>query len=443
MRRIALISEYASPLTGLGGADAGSQNVYVGQVARRLAERGWQMDVFTRRDRPDQPEVVPLAPHAHVFYVPAGPTAPVPREKLLPFMGEFTNFVLRRCRAQGGYDLLHANFFLSALVATEVRRALRIPFVVTFHALGRVRRLHHGAADGFPPERLVIEDKAIAEAEYILAESPQDVEDLVHLYRADRSRLRIVPCGFDPDELAPAAKSGARKALGLDPDEQLILQLGRLVPHKGVDNVIRAQALLRREYGVRARLLVVGGESPEPDPVQTPEIGRLQQIAAEEGVTDAVTFVGRRGRDELRLYYGAADVFVTTPWYAPFGITPVEAMGCGRPVVGSDVGGIKATVRDGHTGFLVPPRDPAALAERLAQLLRDPRLLRSFGSNALRRARTWYTWGKVAGLVAAAYEEVLAALPVRRGSRPLSATASPIARPRIAEAAAPRLTTRS
>src|SRR5262245_46869110 len=135
-------------------------------------------------------------------------------------------------------------------------------------------------------------------------------------------------------------------------------------------------------------LLVVGGESREPDPAATPEIGRLRRVAAEEGVAGAVTFVGSRRRDELRLYYAAADVFVTTPWYEPFGITPVEAMACGRPVVGAAVGGIKATVRDGETGFLVPPKDPAALAERLARLLRAgaaPRL-RPAGAAARRVA---------------------------------------------------------
>src|SRR5262249_58509935 len=135
-------------------------------------------------------------------------------------------------------------------------------------------------------------------------------------------------------------------------------QLGRMVPRKGVDNVICGVARLRRGHGAPARLLVVGGESRQPDPAATPEIGRLMQVAAEEGVAEAVTFVGSRGRAELRDYYLAADVFVTTPWYEPFGITPVEAMACGTPVVGAAVGGIRSTVVDGQTGFLVPPRDP-------------------------------------------------------------------------------------
>ena len=150
----------------------------------------------------------------------------------------------------------------------------------------------------------------------------------------------------------------------------------------------------------------MGGESEDPDPRITPEIGRLRAVAESEGVADAVTFVGSRGRDALRYYYGAADVFVTTPWYEPFGITPVEAMACGTPVVGAAVGGIKSTVVDGETGYLVPPDDPDALADRLARLYRQPELLRLFGRQAARRANEMYTWERVSREVEGFYGRV-------------------------------------
>jgi glycosyltransferase involved in cell wall biosynthesis len=162
-------------------------------------------------------------------------------------------------------------------------------------------------------------------------------------------------------------------------DEFIVLQLGRMVPRKGVDNVIRAIAQL--DPAVPARLLVVGGESAEPDERATPEIGRLRRVARECGVGDKVTFLGHRQRDELRAYYAACDVFVTTPWYEPFGITPLEAMACGRPVIGSTVGGIQYSVVHGVTGFLVPPHDPAALAAGLATLHGNPALANARGAH--------------------------------------------------------------
>jgi D-inositol-3-phosphate glycosyltransferase len=407
-RRLLWISEHASPLAVLGGVDSGGQNVYVDQIARELALAGHEVDILTRRDRDNMPASVELAPGVRVIHVPAGPAAAVCKEQLLPFMNQFADFAIGYLRRRKhAYDLVHANFFMSALVATEIKRALGIPFVVTFHALGRVRRLHQGGADTFPDERLVIEDRAVAEADRIIAECPQDKQDLVKLYEADPWKIATIPCGYSATEFSPIPKVEARTALGLPTDEPIILQLGRMVPRKGVDNVIRGLACLRRLHGISARLLVVGGDSREPDRTVTPEIGRLQAIAAAEGVGDAVTFVGSRGRSELRAYYGAADVFVSTPWYEPFGITPVEAMACGTPVIGSAVGGIKSTVVDGRTGYLVQPEDPAGLADRLADLLRNPARARAFGRRAVRQANALYTWHGVSKSISKLYDEVL------------------------------------
>jgi glycosyltransferase involved in cell wall biosynthesis len=342
----------------------------------------------------------------------------VRKEELLPFMGEFAAFSLRYLRRRGGdHDLINENLLISELVAVEIKAAAGTPFVVTFHALGRVRKLHQGGQDAFPAERLAIEDRAVEEADRIIAECPQDERDLNRLYRADPSRIATIPCGFSPSEFGPDDKRRARAALGLPPEGPVILQLGRMVPRKGVDNVIRAVARPRKGRGVPALLLVVGGESCEPDPAITPELGRLRAIAEDEGVADAVSFVGGRSRHELRDYYGAADVFVSTPWYEPFGITPVEAMACGTPVVGSAVGGIKTTVVDGETGYLVRPDDPDALASRLADLLLDPARRRAFGRRAVRRANALYTWGRVAESIAAVYDDALDVRRNRRASR--------------------------
>jgi D-inositol-3-phosphate glycosyltransferase len=415
MKRIAMISEHASPLAMLGGVDAGGQNVYVGQLARHLASIGYEVDVITRRDSPLLPETAEWVRGVRIVHVPAGPPEVVRKEDLLPHMEEFTANVLRLARRQRrGYALAHANFWMSGLVAADVKQATGLPFVVTFHALGRVRRAFQRAADEFPDSRFAIEDRIVAEADQIIAECPQEEEDLIRYYNADPARITIVPGGFDPTEFWPISKALARVSLGLDPDEPVILQLGRLVPRKGVDTVVRGFARLRRDHGVNARLLIVGGDSNDPDPSVTPEIGRLRGVARDEGVEDAVLFVGRRGREVLKYYYSAADVFVTTPWYEPFGITPLEAMACGTLVVGANVGGIKFTVRDGETGYLVPPDEPAAIAERIAHLYRHPRLMNVFRRQAIKRANDLFTWEHVANGVATVYEDVLIAGDPRR-----------------------------
>jgi D-inositol-3-phosphate glycosyltransferase len=407
MRKIALISEHASPLAQIGSTDSGGQNVYVAQLAKQLARLGYLVDVFTRRDSESLEQVVEWSPGIRVVHVPAGPAHFIPKEAMLPHMEQFGRFVIRFARRQKiPYDLVHANFFMSGMVAQQIKRKLGIPFVMTFHALGRVRRLSQGQADGFPDIRFAIEESLMQDADRIVAECLQDQHDMEQLYGAPSERIDIVPCGFDPDEFWPVTVD-ARQQLGLDRDEFIILQLGRMVPRKGVDNVIRALSILQRQYQVQARLLVVGGNAEQPDPVTTPELGRLMALAQSLGIEQSITFTGQRQRDQLRYYYSAANVFVTTPWYEPFGITPVEAMACGTPVVGTAVGGIKTTVVDGETGYLVPPSDPDALAERLAWLHQHPQVAQRMGWAGMRRAYQHFTWRNVATQLANVYENAI------------------------------------
>jgi len=403
----------------LGGVDCGGQNLYVGQVAKALAGLGYDVDVFTRRDSELLPETAEWVDGVRIVHVPAGPPRFVRKEELFPYMAAFTDYVVRFCKCQRkAYDMIHANFWMSGLVAADIKRLLGTPFVITFHALGRVRRQHQRQADEFPDDRFAVEDRIVAEADHLIAEAPQDEEDLIRLYNADPAKITIVPCGFDPSELWPISKPIARLSLGLRPDERVILHVGRMVPRKGIDTVIRGFAALVRRQQAPARLLIVGGESDDPDPAVTPEIGRLRRIAVDEGVNEHITFVGRRGRDQLKYYYSAADIFVTTPWYEPFGITPLEAMACGTPVIGSNVGGIKFTVRDSETGYLVPPKDPEALADKLAHLYAHPKLLGVLGRQAVQRVNDLFTWHKIANGLAALYEQVLMASQPERATEP-------------------------
>jgi D-inositol-3-phosphate glycosyltransferase len=413
--RIALISEHASPLATLGGVDAGGQNIYVLNVAKCLARSGHHVDVLTRRDDATRAAAVDVCPGMRVLHLPAGPAAFVPKERLLRHMPAFAKAAEELLQNSVRYDVIHANFFMSGLVGLRLKEIFGVPLAMTFHALGLVRREHQGSDDTFPPMRVDIERCIVRNADRLIAECPQDELDLQRLYGARSSRIATVPCGVDLDEFSPGCKAQARRELGLADDEFVVLQLGRMVRRKGVDNVIRALALLGPE--VNARLLVVGGESAQPDPQATPEIGRLLALAEACGVADRVTFTGQRQRHELGACYRAADVFVTTPWYEPFGITPLEAMASGTPVVGSAVGGIKHSVLDGITGFLVPPHEPAPLAERLRQLHAHPWLGQAMGRSGVRRVRALFTWERVADDLADVYHEIRIPQRARAASR--------------------------
>ena len=412
LTRIAFLSEHASPLASLGGADAGGQNVYVSELSSNLARRGYAVDVFTRRDNPHTPEVVDWQPGVRVIHLKAGPMRPRPKDELWPFMPAFCNSLQHFMeRDETHYDLIHGNFWMSGWVATEMRRRLGIPVVQIFHAMGKTKRRHQRKVDTSPGDRIKIELGIIREADKIIAQCPNERDELVDDYGADPARIALVPSAVNTNVFTPVARDEARRRTGLETERQIIVYVGRMLPRKDIRNIVRALALLARgnEHGQDAPLLlVVGGESEKPDPLDTPEVGELQKLAAELGVLDRVHFTGKRQPEALRDYYSAADVAVTTPWYEPFGLTPLEAMACGRPVIGSAVGGITYTIQDGKTGFLVPPRDPEALAARLQHLLSQPDLCRRMGLAARRRVEKEFSWPIVAMRTGALYEQLLA-----------------------------------
>jgi glycosyltransferase involved in cell wall biosynthesis len=409
--RIVLISEHASPLAALGGADAGGQNVYVAETARLLAERGHEVEVFTRRTDGAARETVVLGPRLRVVHVTAGPARDIPKERLFAYMPRFSDELAAYLSRTGLPDVVHAHFWMSGMVASEMKRLFGVPFVITFHALGRVRRIHQGASDGFPQQRGAIEQELMDDAARIVAECPQDVEDMASLYQADPAKLVQVPCGFDCRQMGPVDRAEARRRLVIPPGTRVVLQLGRMVPRKGVDDAIRGFARATAGSADPAVLLVVGGSKPDSSVTEDGEGARLLSVARDEGAEDRVRFLGARTRDELRYLYSAADVFISVPWYEPFGITPVEAMACGVPVIGARVGGVKHTVVHGQTGLLVEPKDPDGVARALRALLGDEPLRQRMGRAGLERARGLFTWERVTESLEAIYRSMLPAAP--------------------------------
>ncbi len=412
-RRIAFLSEHASPLALRGSADAGGQNVYVDEVSRGLGRLGYAVDVFTRRDEVDLPEIVESAPGVRIVNLPAGPPRFLPKDDLWPLMPAFRD-AFGRFAPRGGrrYDLFHGNFWMSGWVATELRRALGLPVVQIFHAMGKTKQRHQGAADTSPGDRIATELAVVRAADRLIAQCPSERAELVDDYGADPGKVAVIPSAVNTALFHPVERDEARRRIGLDlaPGAPVVVYVGRMLPRKDVRNVVRAVALLERDRPAGAQpvtLLLVGGETAGPDPAVSPEIGELQRLAAELGIAGRVRFTGKRQPDVLRDYYSAGDVVVTTPWYEPFGLTPLEGMACARPVIGSAVGGITFTIVDGQTGFLVPPRDPAALAARLAQLLADAGLRARLGRAARARVEREFGWDTVAARTADLYEELL------------------------------------
>ena len=413
-RRVAMISEHASPVALLGGVDAGGQNVYVDAVSRGLANHGYETDVFTVASDPSLPETIAWAPGVRVVNVPVGATGPLPKDALWSHMPAFRNAIACfAARESARYDLLHGNFWMSGWVSAELAARWGITAVQIFHATGITKAREQGAADTSPDGRVEVEKGVVRTVDRLIAQCPAERDELLADYGARPDQVALIPSAVDVDRYRPVARDAARQTLGLDPAAEIVAYVGRVIPRKDVRNIVQALALLRgRRLASDATslptLLVVGGETEEPDPAATPELAVLRELASSLGVAEQVRFIGRKQPDELRFWYSAADVAVTTPWYEPFGLTPLEAMACGVPVIGSRVGGIAFTVADGETGFLVPPRDPEALCARLDRLLGAPALRARMGQAGRARVLRAFTWTEVAARTAALYDELLA-----------------------------------
>jgi glycosyltransferase involved in cell wall biosynthesis len=392
--RIALVSEHANPLAAIGGVDAGGQNVHVAALAGGLVERGHDVTVFSRRDTTSVPVRV-RAPEGYVVeHVPAGPPSDVPKDELLQYMPAFGDYLAQRWRAEP-YDVVHAHFWMSGLAAVRAARTAGVPVLQTFHALGTVKKRHQGAQDTSPPTRLALERSLCRSVDHVIATCSDEVTEL-RAMGLPEDRATVIPCGVDTDAFRPLPVTHG--------DRPVLLVIGRIVERKGVGNVIEALAKLP---GVE---LMIGG-GPTPDLLDTdPDIARLRRLAEHHAVADRVRFLGSVGRADVPALMSRADVVVAVPWYEPFGIVPVEAMACGRPVVGSAVGGLLDTIVPGVTGELVRPRRPDLLAPVLRDLLADPGRRAAYGRAGRARAVDTYQWRQVVAETESVYAAVASRL---------------------------------
>jgi glycosyltransferase involved in cell wall biosynthesis len=383
--RIAMVSEHASPLAALGGVDSGGQNVHVAALASHLVRRGHEVTVFTRRDDPDSPWRVTVEPGYQVEHIPAGPPTDVPKDSLPRYMPDFARHLAGRWSRER-YDVVHTHFWMSGLAGLAAAESSGTPVVHTFHALGTVKQRHQGTADTSPPDRIDLERRICLRADHIIATCTDEVNELTAMGMPEH-HATVIPCGVDTDLFRPAPPNGSGSA---SREPKRLLMVGRLVPRKGGAEVVRSLARVPD-----AELLIAGG--PLADALcADPEVRRLRGIAEANGTADRVRFLGRVTHVRMPDLFRSADAVVSVPWYEPFGIVPLEAMACGRPVVGSAVGGMLDTILPGITGDLVRPRDPEQLALVLRHLLADGGRRAAYGRAGVRRAHGTYHWARIA-----------------------------------------------
>ncbi|MGC4110536.1 MAG: D-inositol-3-phosphate glycosyltransferase [Nocardioides sp.] len=406
-----MISVHTSPLDQPGTGDAGGMNVYVVELARRLAAAGIEVDIFTRATSSRLESVVETSPGITVRNVHAGPFEGLSKGELPGQLCVFAREVLRTEAGLplGHYDMVHSHYWLSGQVGALARDRWGVPLVHTMHTMAKVK--NDAMATGDTPEpaaRIIGEEQVVEAADMLIASTDLEAKQLVNLYDADPGRVEVVHPGVDLSVFRPRDASAAREHLGLPADALVVLFAGRLQPLKAPDVLLRAvAALLRQRPELRDRLVVpvVGG--PSGTGLEHPEA--LADLAAELGISDVVRFVPPVAPAELAIWDAAATVVAVPSYNESFGLVAAEAQATGTPVVAAAVGGLTTVVADGESGLLLDTHEPDDWAHALGRVLLDDALRARLAEGARARAGA-FSWEHTAERTLDVYERARAAL---------------------------------
>src|SRR5258708_2680073 len=415
VRRIAMLSVHTSRLAVLGGKKTGGMNVYVRELSRELGRRGIKVDVFTRSQNPCIPHINDsLGENARIIHIPTGPEVPLDPDEVYQYLPEFTENVLAFVAKEAcGYDLIYSHYWLSGLAAHEFRAAWGIPVAQIFHTLGMMKdRIAYEPAEHPATLRAFSEADIMSWADRLIVATPAERAQMLWLYRADRQKIEVVPPGVDVTRFRPIPSEIAKQVIGLAPEQRMLLFVGRIEPLKGVDTIFEAMALLKRDAPQlldKLSISIIGGD-PDSTDDDNKEMERLKMLRAELGLSELVVFLGAKDQDTLNYYYSASEALIMPSDYESFGMVALEAMASGTPVIASEVGGLAYLVRDGYTGYLVPVREPQALAEKIRIILEQPEERQRLGQNAHEYAQE-YAWPRITDRLLEIFESMM---PLKR-----------------------------
>ncbi len=400
-RRVAVLSIHTSPLDQPGTGDAGGMNVYIVETARRLAESGVEVEIFTRGTSSSLPPTVEMAPGVTVRHITAGPFEGLLKQDLPGQLCAVTAGVMRAeaARPEGWFDLIHSHYWLSGQVGWLASERWNVPLVHSMHTMAKVK--NRDLAEGDAPEptmRLIGEEQVVAASDRLIANTDDEAHELVDLYGADPHRVDVVHPGVDLDLFSPGDVAGARRRRGLAEDAVVLLFVGRIQPLKAPDVLVRAAAeMVARDPSLRRRLVVVVCGGPSGSGLSQPTA--LIDLARELGIADLVRFEPPSDRATLVDWYRAADVAVVPSHSESFGLVAVEAQACGTPVVAAAVGGLRTAVADHVSGLLVHGHDPRDFATAITSITAQPRLRGELSAGAHMHAAAFGWSSTTAGLL--------------------------------------------
>jgi len=409
-----MVSYHTCPLASEEGKETGGMNVYVLELAKQLARLGHFVDVFTRSSAPENPPIVHVSERFRVMHIVAGPQGSLQKKSLTQYIPEFIGRVNLFCRSELlQYDILHCHYYMSGIAGIELQKTLsppdkKLPIFLTFHTLALMKNLvARGELETEDHSRIDAELELVKAATMIIAPSESDASYLEYLYEAEPSHITVIPPGVDTEVFRPVAKADARKVVGAKIDEKIVMFVGRIEPLKGIDMLMYAIKVVNRdEPDLPLKLYIVGGDISQNISMWSAELKKLEKLRKLLRIPDVVKFVGQKPQHELVNYYNAADVVVMPSHYESFGMTALEAMTCGVPVITTNVAGISSLIDERKNALLTSVNNPLLLASQIEYLLTNPKTHAEI-SLELKKKVTTLDWKYVAEQIVAAYTSCL------------------------------------
>lgn len=400
-KRIAVLSIHTSPLDQPGTGDAGGMNVYVVETAKRLAEAGTAVEIFTRAKSSDLPPVVELAPGVLVRHITAGPFEGLLKADLPGQLCAVTAGVMRveAAHPEGWFDVIHSHYWLSGQVGWLASERWGVPLVHSMHTMAKVKNIDLAAGDTPEPRiRVIGEEQVVAASARLIANTGDEALQLVDLYGADPMAVDVVHPGVDLEQFTPGDTAAARRRFGIPSDAIVLLFVGRIQPLKAPDILLRAAAMMvAQDPALRSRLVVTVCGGPSGTGLEHPT--SLVDLARDLGIDDIVRFEPPGDRDMLADWYRAADIAVVPSYSESFGLVAVEAQACGTPVVAAAVGGLRTAVADNVSGLLIQGHDPRDYASALSSLISAPSRRAELAAGARMHAASFGWSATTAGLI--------------------------------------------
>jgi mannosylfructose-phosphate synthase len=413
--RIAMVSThgYVAASPPLGAADTGGQVVYVLELARKLALLGYEIDIWTRRFEA-QPEIEFVGHHVRIIRMPCGGDRFLPKEYLCDHLAEWNEHALRFIAHHGlRYRFINSHYWDAGLAAQHLSTALGVPHIHTPHSLGRWKQRQMQA--DFPESagdferrynftrRILEERRLYAASDLVIATTSPQRDFIVSEYGAPPENVCMIPPGYDEDRFFPVSetsRAAIRQRLGFT--GSVIFALGRLARNKGYDLLIDAFPLVAARIPDAVLHLAVGGT--EITAKEDALLGELRERAARTGFAHRITFTSFVAATELADHYRAADLFVLSSRYEPFGMTAIEAMACGTPTVVTVHGGLHHALSFGRHALFADPFDREDLGITMAKVFPHTCLRRRLSRLGAHKARSLFTWTRIAHQLLAVVE---------------------------------------